>query len=165
MRRDVGQEGTAWDGAASGGGNGESGALGGLCKGCVPGTARVGARPAFQPANFRNKIRAGREGREQPRGLSGVPGANEGIRSLQVQLAAKKIRINQSGLEWLSLPHTLVTLLELNTCGVVRSQIGKVSTQNTSRGGLQGHIWGLQLRAGTEWRSDGSVQMVSGCNL
>lgn len=30
---DVGQEGTAWDGAASRGGDGESGALGGLCKG------------------------------------------------------------------------------------------------------------------------------------
>lgn len=88
-------------------------------------------------------IKRGWEGRRRRRGSGGVPAANEGIRRLRAQLAGKKIRTSQSGLERLcfALPHTLVRLLEPNTCGMVGSQVGKAPPR-----ALPGHIWGLQLQ-------------------
>lgn len=116
------------------------------------------------PASPARGVKRGWEGRRRRRG-SGT--ANEGIRWLRAQLAGKKIRTSRSGLEWLgwALPHTLVRLLEPNTCGVVGSQVGKAPP-----GALPGHVWGLfgdcclgiAATAGTRARSDGSVQMGSG---
>lgn len=49
---------------------------------------------------------------------------------------------------WLSFAHTLVTILEPNACGVLRSQFSEVSTQNTFSGGIEGLYLGIRVRSG-----------------
>lgn len=130
---------------------GESGALGGLCKARVPGTGKVGARPVFQPANLGNKP-AGGKGRERA-GSSGAAAANEGILAAgaisRKENKHKPVWAGWNGWLCFALPHTLVTLLEPNTCGVVWSQKREgLHPERFTPRAPGARFWGLQLSAG-----------------
>lgn len=117
--------------SASTDGNAGSGALGELCNGRVPGSS-AGALWALEPGQFSILPTSGITfltcGKEKAGWVfRGVPKANEGMCFLQVQLAGKQISVRQPALEWVSFSHTFVTILKLNTCVVVGSQVLKVS--------------------------------------